>query len=267
MSFPIYLHLGSLRVHSHAVFEFLGYVVGFRLYLWLRRRSGDHLHDANRWWVIAAAAMGAVLGSRVLYWFEDPRLTLAHWNDPASLFGGKTIVGALIGGLFAVELAKHLMGITRRTGDLFAVPLCAGITIGRIGCFLTGPEDHTAGIATSLPWGINFGDGIARHPTQLYEIIFAVALGIFLWRCMTARLPEGDVFKLFMVGYFTFRLACDFLKPDIRVLLGMSAIQWACLLMLVYYAPDIARWLRYRARTAERSRAPIKNLPQTEIPR
>jgi phosphatidylglycerol:prolipoprotein diacylglycerol transferase len=163
------------------------------------------------------------------------------------------------------ELTKHLVGITRRTGDLFAVPLCAGIAIGRIGCFLTGPEDHTAGIATSLPWGINFGDGITRHPTQLYEIIFAIALGAFLCRRMKAHLPDGDVFKIFMVGYFTFRLACDFLKPDVRVMLGMSAIQWACLLMLVYYAPDITRWLQSRARTAERSGGPLKHLPHTEI--
>jgi phosphatidylglycerol---prolipoprotein diacylglyceryl transferase len=267
MNFPIYLHFGSLRVHPHAVFEFLAYAVGFRVYLWVRRRNGDALNGANRWWVIAAAAMGAVLGSRVLYWLEDPRLTLAHGRDPAFLFGGKTIVGALIGGLFAVELAKHLLGITRRTGDLFAVPLCAGIAVGRIGCFLTGTEDHTTGIATSLPWGINFGDGIARHPTQLYEIIFAIALGLFLWRCMKAQLLDGDVFKIFMVAYFSFRLLCDFVKPDIRVLLNMSSIQWACVLMLCYYARDIARWVRYGGRAGEVSGGAVRPVPQTEIMR
>src|ERR1700687_941784 len=135
MQFPVYLRIGSLQIHPHWVFEALAYAVAFRLYLTLRRREGDPLDDDTRWWVIAAAAAGAAVGSKVLYWFEDPRLTLAHWHDPIFLMGGKTIVGALIGGLLAVEWIKHRLGITRRTGDLFALPLCVGIAIGRIGCF------------------------------------------------------------------------------------------------------------------------------------
>jgi len=229
-------------VHPHWVFETLAYAVAFRVYLYLRRGRGDVLDDSRRWWVIAAAAVGAVLGSKMLYWFEDPRLTLAHWNDPAALLGGKTIVGALIGGLLAVEWTKKRIGVSRRTGDLFAVPLCAGIAIGRIGCFLTGLDDHTAGIATRLPWGVNFGDGILRHPTQLYEVLFVLALGVFLWRRTRLAHAEGDIFKMFMVGYFGFRLLCDFLKPDVRVFAGLSSIQWACVGMLLYYFRDILRW-------------------------
>src|SRR5262245_20990931 len=111
MSFPVYLPLGPLRLHPHFVFETLAYLIAFRVYLTQRRRAGDALDDGNRWWVIAAAAMGAVVGSKVLYWLEDPYETLAHWRDPGYLMGGKTIVGALIGGLFAVELMKRYLGI------------------------------------------------------------------------------------------------------------------------------------------------------------
>jgi phosphatidylglycerol---prolipoprotein diacylglyceryl transferase len=265
MNSPVYLHLGPLSVHPHIVFELLAYAIGFRVYLWLRRCTGDPLDDPNRWWIIAAAAIGAAAGSRVLCWFEDPRLTLANWSNLAFLLGGKTIVGALIGGLFAVEWAKKQLAITRRTGDLFALPLCVGISIGRIGCFLTGPEDHTSGVATSLPWGVNFGDGVTRHPTQLYEIIFALALGVFLCHRMKYRFPEGDIFKMFMVTYFTFRILCDFLKPDFRVFLRMSSIQWACLVMVFYYARDIARWLRHDDRIQQDSGDQVKNLSQAEI--
>jgi phosphatidylglycerol:prolipoprotein diacylglycerol transferase len=244
MSFPIYLHLGSFRLHPHLVFETLAYFAAFRVYVWLRKRRGDAIDDANRSWVIAAAAFGAALGSKLLNWFEDPRLTLQKLGDPASLLGGKTVVGALIGGLFAVEWAKKRLGISGRTGDLFALPLCVGIAIGRIGCFLTGVEDHTAGVATSLPWGMNFGDGIARHPTQLYEVLFVLALGAFLWRQMQKPYTEGDIFKFFMVAYFAFRLLCDFLKPDVRLFLGLSAIQWASAAMLLYYSGDVLGWVR-----------------------
>ena len=243
MTFPVYIPIGSLKIHPHLIFETAAYAIAFRIFLVLRKRAGDALDDGNRWWLIAAATMGAMVGSKLLYWCEDPVMTLTHWPEPAYLMSGKTIVGALIGGLFAVELTKQILGIQRRTGDLFAVPLCVGIRIGRIGCFLTGLEDHTAGAATSLRWGVNFGDGIPRHPTQLYEALFALALGGYLWRRMQLPYLPGDIYKRFMVAYFTFRLACDFLKPDVRLFLGLSSIQLACMAMLIYYSADLLRWL------------------------
>jgi phosphatidylglycerol---prolipoprotein diacylglyceryl transferase len=243
MSFPVYLHVGSLRIHPHWFFETLAYLVSFRIYLLLRRRRGDAVPDVDRWWVIAAGAVGAVVGSKLLYWFEDPAATVRHLGDPAFLLGGKTIVGALIGALFAVEATKKYLGISRRTGDLFALPLCVGIAIGRVGCFLTGLGDHTGGVATSVPWGVDFGDGARRHPTQLYEIIFVLLLAALIVVAWRSPHREGDLFKIFMVGYFTFRLCVDSLKPDVRVLGGLSSIQWACILMLLYYAPDVLRRL------------------------
>ena len=255
MSFPFYFHVGPISIHPHLLFEAPAYILGFRIYLALRRQRGDRLDDSNRWWIIAAAAIGAVLGAKLLFLLEDPQQTRLHLSQPAILFSGKTIVGALIGGLFTVEFAKCFLGITSRTGDLFALPLCIGITIGRIGCFLTGIEDHTVGVATSLPWGINFGDGLRRHPTQLYEIIFLLLLACAIFQISRRPHRQGDLFKIFMVSYFAFRLACDFLKPDIRVFAGLSSIQWACLAMLLSYSPDILRWIR-RAATVDEPKFP-----------
>jgi prolipoprotein diacylglyceryltransferase len=250
MTFPVYLELGGLRVHPHWLFEALAYAIAFRVYLALRRR-GDVVDDSARWWVIAAAAAGAALGSKILYWCEDPRLTLAQWTNPAYLMAGKTIVGGLLGGLIAVEWTKRRIGVKTRTGDLFALPLCVGIAIGRVGCFLSGLEDHTSGTPTSLPWGVNFGDGIARHPTQIYEILFVTLLGAFLWRAGKRAHETGDVFKKFMVAYFGFRLLVDFVKPGVP-LAGLTAIQWACVAALLFYAPDVWRWMAPREESLRR---------------
>ena len=238
MSFPFYLPLGPLRLHPHFVFEALAYVVGYRVYLKQRKRSGDHLSTRDRTWIVAAAICGAAIGSKLLYWLGDPALTVRRWNDVFYLMAGKTIVGGLIGGLIAVEAIKRRLGIVRRTGDLFAIPLCIGIAIGRVGCFLSGLSDDTYGIATGLPWGIDFGDGIRRHPVQLYEIVWMGVLAIGL--AWLARKPhrEGDLFKGFMLGYFGFRLAIDFLKPGIAFG-GLTSIQWACVMMLLYYCRDL----------------------------
>ena len=32
------------------------------------------------------------------------------------------------------------------------------------------------GLPSNVPWALDFGDGIARHPTQLYDIAFVLAL-------------------------------------------------------------------------------------------
>jgi len=205
--------------------------------------------------VIAAAFVGGALGSKVLYWAEDPAATAAHWREFTYLMGGKTIIGGLIGGWIAVELMKKYVGISESTGDLFAVPLTMGIAIGRIGCFLTGLSDKTYGTATRLPWGIDFGDGVRRHPTQLYEFVFLIGLSIFLYRLLRVgdgvssvstlmQFRNGDVFKLFMISYLGFRLILDFWKPsDPAVLLGMGSLQWACVVAILIYTRDVLRWL------------------------
>ena len=253
MEFPLYLGIGPLKIHPHILFESLAYVLGFAAYRHLRQRHGDSVSDHNRWSVIVAAAVGAAVGAKLLYWLEDPWLTLEQWRNPLYLIGGKTIVGGLVGGLIGVEITKRWIGVTTRTGDLFAIPLALGIAIGRVGCFLTGLADGTYGNPTSLWMGIDFGDGIPRHPTQLYEILFLVLLAATLTRIARHPPHTGDVFRLFMVGYLGFRLVVESIKPTPTLGLGLSTIQWACVAALVYYLPDVRRWVRERRAVAPMS--------------
>lgn len=253
MTFPVVFHLGPLAVPAHLVFESLAYVLGFRVYLTLRSRRPDDIPDDTRFWVIAAAAIGALVGSKLLAWLEHPDLTWAHRADLAWLLGGKTIVGGLLGGLIGVELAKGWLRETRSTGDLFAIPLCVGMAIGRVGCFLAGLPDHTYGVETRLPWGVDFGDGVRRHPTQLYEIVALALIAAWAWtaqaRVQRGVLEPGDVYRGFMVLYLAFRLALDVIKPEPRPYVGLSAIQVACVVGLLYYARDVPR-IFFRARRA-----------------
>jgi phosphatidylglycerol---prolipoprotein diacylglyceryl transferase len=230
MEFPVSFALGPLTLSAHFVCEALAYAVGVRLYL----RQKSRVSEPTRLSVLVGAALGAALGSKLLYWLEWPADTLQHLGDVRWLLGGKSLVGGLLGGFLGVELAKARASETRSTGDGFVLPLAVAIAIGRVGCFASGLDDHTAGVATSLPWGVDFGDGVPRHPTQLYELAWVLVTGGLLQVAQPAR--PGVRFRLFFALYLAFRLLCDALRPDPRWLLGLSAIQLACVMGLVYLA-------------------------------
>jgi prolipoprotein diacylglyceryltransferase len=231
-------------IQLHTVFEIAAYALGTQVFLWQRRRLQlPALTDQDRTlWVVVGAALGAALGSKLAFWVEDPLAAFANFPDWRHLLEGKSIVGGLLGGLIGVELTKKVIGVTTSTGDAFVLPLAVGMCIGRIGCFLSGLADHTYGNPTALPWGVDFGDGIPRHPTQLYEIVFiALWASVLFWR-KSRYSQTGDLFRAYLVGYLLFRLCIDAIKPiPMRYPLGLSGIQWLCLIGLAYYAKHLPR--------------------------
>jgi len=238
MNFPINFTFGKTVIPSHLVFEILAFLVGFQYYSHLCANQEDHISKENRIWILVGATLGALLGSRLLASLMEPDKFL---NPPHILYYymNKTIVGGLLGGLIGVECSKKIIGERRSSGDLLTYPLIVGMIIGRVGCFLTGVADRTVGIKTALPWGMDLGDGIYRHPTALYEIVFL----LLLWRVLKTnhskvKFREGDLFKLFLSSYLTFRFFVDFIKPYPEIFWSLNSIQIACVLGLLNYIYD-----------------------------
>jgi prolipoprotein diacylglyceryltransferase len=227
----------------HPVFETLAYAAGYAVFRRLRARQGDIVDEPQRWTVLASAALGALIGSRTLGLAEQWPTVAAAWRSGhlLRLFfspGGKTIVGGLLGGWLAVEIVKRINGIHRRTGDLFALPLCVGIAVGRVGCLLAGLADDTYGKPTNLPWAVDLGDGIGRHPVQVYEILFLIFIGFVV--STRAKLPEGARFRIFLGSYLAWRVVIDFLKPQ-PLIHGLNLIQWSCLAGILCLVLEEAR--------------------------
>lgn len=234
-------------VALHTLFEVLAYGVGFRTFLYARRRQvAPALEKTDPLILVGTGAIvGAAIGAKLSFWLDDPLTAFAQFPDWRHLIEGKSIIGALLGGLAGVELAKRAAGVRRSTGDAFVLPLTLGMCIGRIGCFLAGLGDHTYGTPTQLPWGVDFGDGIHRHPTQLYEIAFLIAQYAWIRNRRAYFAREGDAFRVFLVGYLAFRLSVEFIKPVFYTYPGgLSGLQWLCIAGLLYYARDIPRILR-----------------------
>jgi prolipoprotein diacylglyceryltransferase len=226
----------------HAAFEMGGIAVGMRIYAkGLRRAGSGSIAQGAAFAVALGCVLGAILGSKIAVWLQQPEVFAAGLRSPQMLWSGQSIVGALIGGWLGVELAKRIAGVQKSTGDAFVLPLIAGIAIGRIGCFLAGLHDDTYGLPSKMPWAIDFGDGIRRHPTQLYDIVFVLGLGVLFhrWRDELARVP-GLRFKWFLAVYLAWRVAIDFLKPvPVAYPLGLSGLQWLAIGFLAGYLPIV----------------------------
>jgi len=237
---------------THLVFEWLALATGMQLYRWQRRRAHQPaLLQPGSFAVVVGCILGAAIGNKFVFWIEMPHLWQSAAPDWHLIASGQSIVGGLLGGLLGVEIAKKLTGIHRSTGDQFILPLVAGTVIGRIGCFLAGLHDGTYGTPTGLPWGVDFGDGIDRHPTQVYDMLFALGMGALLWhwRGPLARC-QGLAFKLYLASYLTWRLVVDAIKPvPYAYAFGWSGIQLVCALALVCYLPFVLRQIMEFKRT------------------
>lgn len=231
MTFPFYISLGPWTIHPHSLFDIFAYLVAGRLYFFCRNRTGlPALPLEQNLWLLVGMLVGAAIGAKVLAWMENPSYYWAIRDEPAFWIGGKTIVGGILGGWAGVELAKAAQGIHQTTGDVFVYPLLAGIAIGRLGCFLSGLADGTHGLPSSLPWTVDFGDGIPRHPAQLYEAGFAFALAGVLLSLRRVSWPAGARFRIAIGAYLLFRFFIEFIKPHPTIFLGLSTIQLASLI-------------------------------------
>lgn len=238
MKLPFELVLFGYEINIHLILEYLAFFLGFRYYVYLRRKSNDTIVSTNRLSIILGAAIGAFLGSRIMGILENPVL-YSDLKSIVDLFNAKTVMGGLFGGLLGVEWAKKIIGEKESSGDLFVFPIMLGIFIGRIGCFLSGTKEFTYGKETSFFLGMNLGDHIKRHPIALYELIFLVILFFILKKLKTKNLQHGMLFQYFMIAYFSFRFLIEFIKPNYFLIAGISSIQILCIICLLYYHKTI----------------------------
>ncbi|WP_018318953.1 prolipoprotein diacylglyceryl transferase [Bradyrhizobium sp. WSM2793] len=191
----------------HTIFDALAWLAAAAIVYWLSRQRLQFPAQSFQLPYVAALVFGAGLGA---YLFGSVNLWLSGQSGIA-----RSVEGALAGGIVAIELYKWSAGIALRTGARFALPLALGIAIGRLGCYFAGLDDFTYGTPTALPWAHDFGDGILRHPVQLYE---SAAMAVFALLYVLAVVNRNafvitNGFYLVLVYYGAQRFLWEFLKP------------------------------------------------------
>jgi len=177
-----------------------------------------------------SAFCGGMLGAKLPFVLLDPPgfVSGSAWFD-----SGKTLVLGLVGGYFGVEAMKWALDIHTKTGDSFAAPVAAAVAVGRLACFSAG---CCHGTPTDLPWGVDFGDGLRRHPTQLYEFAFHATFAVVLLALQARGLFKGQLIKLYIIGYLTYRFFTEFIRPEPRLGLDLTAYQWAAVAFVPVFA-------------------------------
>jgi prolipoprotein diacylglyceryltransferase len=225
------LHIPT-NPHLHLLFDVLAWasaaLLAHRLYRWRLRDLSARVARQTGPAYVAALVTGAVAGA---WGFGSWNTALTAVPHPSH-----SIAGALAGAIVAVELYKAVRGIRGSTGVIWVGPIALGIAVGRLGCFFAGLPDETYGLPTSLPWGVDLGDGIARHPVQLYESLAMLAfLGVYLAAlARRARWTQDRAFYLLILFYAAQRFAWEFLKPYPRVLGPLDVFQLLAIAMIVY---------------------------------
>ena len=222
---PVALEIGPLKVRWYGI----TYLVAFAAAWWLGRRRAAR--PGSTWTALDVddflfyAMLGVILGGRIgyvffyglEYWQQDP------WYPLRITEGGMSFHGGLIGVL--VALAVFAVRRKRRVADVFdfaaALP-GLGIFSVRIGNFING---ELWGRPGDVPWAMMV-DGVARHPTQLYEAILeGLLLAVVLWWFTAKDRPRLAPSGLFLIMYAIGRLTVEFWRlPDAHI--GYLAGGW-----------------------------------------
>lgn len=193
-----------------------------------RRISAERLARQTTPGYFVALAIGAAVGAWALGSLNTVR--------SATPTPSHSVAGALAGAIVAVEGWKWRHHVRASTGGPFVAPLCLGLIVGRWGCLFAGLADQTYGTPTALPWAVDLGDGIGRHPVQLYE---SASMAAFLLVYLSAlrhehRWATRHGFHAFILAYAGQRFAWEWLKPYPAILGPLNVFHVLCLGLVAY---------------------------------
>ncbi|HLZ56504.1 MAG TPA: prolipoprotein diacylglyceryl transferase family protein [Ktedonosporobacter sp.] len=245
-----WLQLGPYAISTYSLLFLCAYIVGGTITYYEARRQ----HRATE--AILRVALGALAGG--LIGAKASMLIFLGWETfvkdlPYLWYSGQAWTGAFFGGYLGVILVKRFNHIRYPTGDVFALALPLAQAIGRLGNLLGGDP---FGLPSNLPWAI-MQNGVRRQPSALYELLLDLVLFAIIWYLRDKLPRSGDLFKLYVIGYCTFRFLVDFTRADPHVLLDLTLVQ-------ILYIPTIIGFTYSFWRSWRESRQ-ARQIPQNGV--
>lgn len=221
---PYIFTIGSFGVRWYSVLFIVGFALGYRLFKRFFSREGlpvDRLLDPLLYTLAIGTIVGARLGHCIFY---DPGYYFGSMSGFLEIFmpwkGGLASHGGAIALLLAMWWYSNRYG--KRYGfdflwimDRLVITVCFAGAFIRLGNLF---NSEIYGDVTSLPWGFVFernGETLPKHPTQLYEALSYVIIGLALLRIYEKHLTKiktGTVFACFLIALFGMRFLIEFIK-------------------------------------------------------
>ncbi len=241
---PIAFSIGPVSVHWYGLMYLVGFALFWILAMYRSKKDAWRAVKPNQVEdLLFVGVLGVILGGRLGYCFlYQPGYYIEHlgavfriWDGGMSAHGG--VIGVIVAMAYFAK-TRHLKFLDVADFVTPMVPL--GLFFGRIGNFINGELwgricSPDFALAMIFP---RAGDGLPRHPSQLYEATLeGLLLFVVLWCYSAKSRPAGQVAALFCIGYGVVRFAVEYFRePDAFLGLlafGLSQGQWLSIPMIV----------------------------------
>ncbi|WP_311520594.1 prolipoprotein diacylglyceryl transferase [uncultured Corynebacterium sp.] len=257
-------HIGPVPIRAYAMCIIAGILVA--LWMTLRRYTARGGNPDVVWDAALVVIPAGIIGGRLYHVITDNDKYFCSTCDPLDALkitnGGLGIWGAVALGAVAVWLMFKVKGIpVGPFADAVAPGLILAQAIGRLGNWF---NQELYGRETTVPWALDIyyrvnesgeyapisgrstGEVIASvHPTFLYELLWNVAVCVFLlWAHKAFKLGHGRVFALYVAGYTAGRFVVENMRADdatlifgLRVNVIVSVVCFVVALIVYFRLP------------------------------
>lgn len=224
---PVLFHLGGIEVRWYGILFACAFVICYLLLkkMFIKEKVDVSYLDKLTFYCFIAVFIGARLGHCLFYDFSyyshhiTEMLLPIHETSEGWKFSGYQGL-ASHGGAIGIIIA--LIIYSRKTKVPFmwvverlVIAICFGGASIRLGNLM---NSEIYGLPTSLPWGFIFvrdNQTIACHPTQLYEALSYIIIGIVLYKVLSKKkVHQGMIFGIFLTALFGVRFLLEFLKNN-----------------------------------------------------
>lgn len=220
---PAIFRIGGFELRWYSLLFVSGFIIGWYIVRWFFRREGvsEKLLDPLLYTLLICTIVGARLGHCIFY---QPDYYFGSWSGFFEIFmpwkGGLASHGGTLAIVLGMIWYSHKYGKPNGfdfwwMADRIVIPICFAAAAIRLGNLF---NSEIYGDVTNLPWGFVFerrGEIVPKHPTQLYEALTYLLLGlalIWVYAKKLDKIRRGEIVGYFFIILWSMRFVIEFIK-------------------------------------------------------